>query len=215
MIEMKTKDKEELEKTVSLLLNKAISAYIDSYIYLTSYNQEISTNQHTFVFRYSFYAIQQRMIIAVKKLLEPAKTDKITMFSIGKIIERPDFCDNLYDKNGIKYIYTDRLNLIFKSVHAKRLQNTRDIFCHNLCNESKEPVCYCKDFMNVLQECLNILLDVREQVLGLTDINFQQIKDLALKIAEDYWSCINSGATETTLTQNELKLYDKLVGNIQ
>ena len=215
MIEMKAKDKEELEKIVSILLNNSISAYIDSYIYLTSYNQEINTNQHTFVFRYSFYAIQQRLIISVKKLLEPAKTDKITMFSIGKIIERPDFCDNLYDKNGIKYIYTDRLNLIFNSVHAKRLKNTRDIFCHNLCNESKEPVCYCKDFMNVLQECLNILLDVREQVLGLTDINFQQIKDLALKIAEDYWSCINSGATETALTLKELQLYDELVGNTQ
>ena len=215
MIELKQEDKKELEQLVSVLLNKAISAYIDSCIYLTSYNPEVNTNQSAFVFRYSFYAIQQRLIIAVKKLLEPAKTDKITMFSIGKIIERPDFCDNLYDKNGIKYIYTDRLHNIFLSEHAERLKNTRNILCHNICNNDKEPVCYCKDFMNVLQECLNILLDVREQVLGLTDINFQQIKDLALKMAKDYWGCINLGAKETALTQNELKLYDKLVGNIQ
>lgn len=215
MIELKQKYRQELEKIVSELLNKAISAYIDSCIFLTSYNPEININQHAFVFRYSFYAIQQRLIIAVKKLVEPANVDKITMFSIGKIIERPDFCEDLYDKNGIKYIYTDRLQKIFRSKHTERLKNTRNILCHNICNNDKEPMCYCKDFMNVLQECLNILLDVREQVLGLTDINFQQIKDLALKMAKDYWGCINLGAKETTLTQNELKLYDKLVGNIQ
>jgi len=212
-MEIKQKDRDELNRLVSALLGKAISAYFDSFVYLVSYDPKTNKNREAFVFKYSFYAIQERLIIATKKLIEPAKPDKITMFSIGKIVEQPDFCDDPNDKKGIKHIYTDRLQKLFKSEYATRLKYMRNILCHNLRKKS-ETGCYCKDFMNVLTECLNILLDVREQILSLNDIDLQKIKDLAFKLAQDYWGCINAGANKTLITQADLQLADSFMGNV-
>lgn len=208
-MKIKQKDRDKLDHLVSELFRIALSAYVDCYIYLESHLR----NNNGFVFIYSRSAIQERLIIAVKKLIEPTKSDKITMFSIGKIIEQPDFCDSLHDKEGIKYIYTDRLQEIFNSVHAKRLKNMRDAFCHNFCDEEKKIRGYCKDFMIVLQECLNILSDIKEQILNQPEIKFQQIKDLALKLAKDYWNCIISGAKTTNITQEDMRLLSSFIGN--
>lgn len=201
------KDKERLDRLVSELSEQAIMTYVDCYIYLTSHLRK----NNTFIFRYSAYAIQERLIIAVKKLIEPVASDRHTMFSIGKIIEQPDFCDNLYDKEGIKYIYTDRLNEIFNSDHAKRLKSKRDALCHN-CGR-KETQLYCKDLMNVLTECLDILADVREQILNQPDVNYGLVKDLAYKFSQDYWNCIIAGAKNTTITDNDLKTLASFTGN--
>lgn len=212
-MKLNQKNRDDLNRIVSALLGKAVSAYFDSFVYLSAYNPEINKCRDSFVFKYSFYAIQERLIIATKKLIEKATSDKITMFSICDIVERSDFCDNKDDKEGIKYIYTDRLQRLFKSEYAKRLKNMRDILCHNLCTKS-EIGCYCKDFMKVIEECLNMLLDVREQVLGLKDIDLQQIKDLAYKLAKDYWNCVNAGANRTKITQKDLQLADSFMGNV-
>lgn len=213
-MELKPKNKEKLKALVSNLFEKATSAYIDSYIYLTSYNSELSTRQDCFVFRYTFYSIRERLIIATKKLIEPAHGNKITMFSISKIVNHPEFCDNKNDRDIIKHIFTDRLQELFASEYSIRLKNMRDVLCHNIYDNVDEPKCYCKDFMFVIQGCLKILLDIREHVLGLRDINFQQIKDLAYKLAKDYWKCINTGASETQMTQDDLQLVDLLMGNV-
>lgn len=212
-MKLKPKDRDDLNRIVSALLGKAVGAYFDSFVYLVSYDPNINKHRDAFIFKYSFYAIQERLIIAAKKLIEPSTPDKITMFSICEIVERSDFCDNKDDKEGIKYIYTDRLQRLFESEYAKRLKNMRDILCHNLCKKS-ETGCYCKDFMKVIEECLDMLLDVREQVLGLKDIDLQQIKDLAYKLAKDYWKCINTGAKETKITQKDLQLADSFMGNV-
>lgn len=212
-MELTKKNRDDLNRIVSTLLGKTVSAYFDSFVYLSAYSPDINKCKDSFVFKYSFYSIQWRLIIATKKLIEPAKSDKITMFSICEIVERSDFCDNKDDKEGIKYIYTDRLQRLFESEYAKRLKNMRDILCHNLCKKS-EIGCYCKDFMKVIEECLDMLLDIREQVLGLKDIDLQQIKDLAYKLAKDYWMCINTGAKETKITQKDLQLADSFMGNV-
>ena len=212
-MKLNQKNRDDLNRIVSALLGKAVSAYFDSFVYLSAYNPEINKCRDSFVFKYSFYAIQERLIIKKKKLIEKATSDKITMFSICDIVERSDFCDNKDDKEGIKYIYTDRLQRLFKSEYAKRLKNMRDILCHNLCKKS-EIGCYCKDFMKVIEECLDMLLDVREQVLGLKDIDLQQIKDLAYKLAKDYWNCVNAGANKTKITQKDLQLADSFMGNV-
>lgn len=208
-MELKQKDREKLNNLVSELFKVGLSAYIDCFIYLESH---LRTN-NSFVFIYTRSAIQERLIIAVKKLIEPARSDKITMFSIGKVIEHPDFCENLQDKKGIKYIYTDRLQEIFNSVHAKRLKNMRDAFCHNFCDNKNEIRGYCKDFMIVLQECLNILSDVKEQILGQPETKFQQVKDLALKISKDYWNCLIYGTKKTNIKDKDLKLLSFFIGN--
>ena len=212
-MKLKQEDRQKLDKIISTLLGKAMSAYVDCIIYLEAYDSSVTTRRETFVFKYTFYMLQQRLIIAVKKLIEPAKSDKITMFSIGKIIEAPNFCTDLQDKNGIKYIYTDRLNEVFNSEYAKRLKDMRDAFCHNVGCTDNKPMGYCKDFMNVLQDCLNTLLDVREQILNQRDINCQQIKDFTLRLAKDYWHTISAGAKDTTLTQTDLLFLDKITGN--
>ena len=212
IMNLEQKDRSALNHLVDTLIGKAISAYFDSFVYLVSYDQKINKNRESFVFKYSFYAIQERLIIATKKLIEPAKSDKITMFSIGKIIERQDFCKKLEDKKGIKHIYTNRLQKLSESDNAARLKTMRDILCHNICKKD-DIGCYCKDFMNVLTECLNILLDVREQILGLYDIDLQKVKDLAFKLAQDYWICVNSGAEKTIVSQEDLQLADSFVGN--
>lgn len=208
-MELRQSDKAKLEHIVSELSKQAILAYVDCFIYLESHLRK----NNTFIFKYSAYAIQERLIIAVKKLIEPAKSDKITMFSIGKIIEQPDFCTDLLDKKGIKYIYTDRLNEVFKSDHATRLKKKRDSICHNFCDNDKEIELYCKDFMNVLTECMNVLSDVREQILNQPDVNYQLVKDLASKLSKDYWNCINAGEKQTTITDNELRLLASFTGN--
>ena len=208
-MELKQKDKEKLDRLVSELFRIALSAYVDCYIYLGAHLHK----DNTFVFIYTTSAIQERLIIAVKKLIEPASGDKTTMFSIGKIIEQPDFCDCLQDKKVIKYIYTDRLQDIFNSVYAKRLHNMRNAICHNFCDDVKKIRGYCKDFMNVLTECLNILSDVREQILNQPDINFQQIKDLVLKLSKDYWNCVIAGAKGTKINQEDLKTLSSFIGN--
>jgi hypothetical protein len=210
---LKQKNRDDLNNVISALLGKAVSAYFDSFIYLSAYSPEINKCKDSFVFKYSLYATQERLIIATKKLIEKSTSDKITMFSIRDIVERSDFCDNKDDKEGIKYIYTDRLQRLFVSEYAKRLKNMRDILCHNLCKKG-EIGCYCKDFMKVIEECLDMLIDVREQVLGLRDIDLQQIKGLAYKLAKDYWKCIDAGAKETTITQKDLQLADSFMGNI-
>ncbi len=209
-MELKPKDREKLNHLVSELFKMALSAYVDCFIYLESHLRK----NNSFIFIYSRSAIQERLIIAVKKLIEPAKSDKLTMFSIGKIIEKPDFCDSLQDKKGIKYIYTDRLKEIFNSVHAKRLKDMRDAFCHNFCDEKNGIRGYCKDFMIVLQECLNILSDVKEQILDQPETRFQQVKDLALKISKDYWNCVISGAKKSKITDKDLKMLSSFIGNM-
>ena len=49
--------------------------------------------------------------------------------------------------------------------------------------------------------------------LGLNDMGLQKIKELAFKLVQDYWNCINSGAEKTIVNQEDLQLADSLIDN--
>lgn len=44
-------------------------------------------------------------------------------------------------------------------------------------------------------------------------MGLQKIKELAFKLVQDYWNCINSGAEKTIVNQEDLQLADSFVGN--
>lgn len=90
MSEIQKQYYQQLQNQLKIMCSATIHALIDTYMLMfpEAYKQE---NKNTFMFRYTFYAFQQRAMISVRKLIEPSSKNKITIESIVKLATKPDF----------------------------------------------------------------------------------------------------------------------------
>lgn len=162
MDEIQRKDDKEISKYLKIICGKTMQALIDSYMFMfpAAYKYD---NKDTFMFRYSYYAFRQKAILSVKKLIEPAKTDKITLQYLVRLLTQPDITVlSEQEKIALRADYETLLN----SEYATRIKKFRDAFCHNL-SDSNEVMCYHKDIMYVINGALHIL----EQLYTLTEMS--------------------------------------------
>ena len=89
MDEIQRKDNKEISKYLKIICGKTMQALLDSYMFMfpAAYKYD---NKDTFMFRYSYYAFRQKAILSVKKLIEPAKTDKITLQYLVQLLTQSD-----------------------------------------------------------------------------------------------------------------------------
>ena len=150
-------------------------------------------NKDTFMFRYSYYAFRQKAILSVKKLIEPAKTDKITLQYLVRLLTQPDITVlSEQEKIALRADYETLLN----SEYATRIKKFRDAFCHNL-SDSNEVMCYHKDIMYVINGALHIL----EQLYTLTEMSsptfFVEARNIAEYLASNYWKAFDMAASNS------------------
>ncbi len=90
MSEIQQEYYKQLQKQLKIMCSATIHALIDTYMlmFLEAYKHE---NKNTFMFRYTFYAFQQRAMLSVRKLIEPSGKNKTTIDSIVKLATKPDF----------------------------------------------------------------------------------------------------------------------------
>ncbi len=189
MDEIQRKGNKEISKYLKIICGKTMQALLDSYMFMfpVAYKYD---NKDTFMFRYSYYAFRQRAILSVKKLVEPAKTDKITLQSLVLFLTQPDITIlSEKEKAALKADY----DTLFSSEYAIRIKKFRDAFCHNLSN-SNEAMCYYKDIMYVINGSLHIL----EQLYIITEaslpIFFTEARDIAEYLAANYWKALDIAA---------------------
>lgn len=192
MDEIQRKDDKEISKYLKIICGKTMQALIDSYMFMfpAAYKYD---NKDTFMFRYSYYAFRQKVILSVKKLIEPAKTDKITLQYLVRLLTQPDITVlSEQEKIALRADYETLLN----SEYATRIKKSRDAFCHNL-SDSNEVMCYHKDIMYVINGALHIL----EQLYTLTEISsptfFVEARNIAEYLASNYWKALDMAASNS------------------
>ena len=120
MDEIQRKDNKEISKHLKIICGKTMQALIDSYMFMfpAAYKYD---NEDTFMFRYSYYAFRQKAILSVKKLIEPAKTDKITLQYLVQLLTQSDISIlSEQEKAALKVDY----DTLFSSEHALRIKNS-------------------------------------------------------------------------------------------
>ncbi len=189
MDEIQRKDNKEISKYLKIICGKTMQALLDSYMFMfpAAYKYD---NKDTFMFRYSYYAFRQKAILSVKKLIEPAKTDKITLQYLVQLLTQSDI--SILSEQGKVALKAD-YDTLFSSEHALRIKKFRDAFCHNLSN-SNEAMCYHKDIMYVINGSLHIL----EQLYTITELSlptfFTEARNIAEYLASNYWKALDIAA---------------------
>lgn len=179
--------KELLEKQLPIVCGNALGAYLDTNIFMfPDAFRTFRTDTH--LFAYSYYAIRDKTILAVKKLIEPSGKSKVNVDSIIKIISAPD-CPYLsqQDKEDIAHDF----NELQQSESALRLKKFRDVIAHDLPDSNDVMILY-KDLMNTVEEILNILCFVYVAVFkeNKMDAACAEMKEIARFLADDYWRAI-------------------------
>lgn len=140
MDEIQLEDNKQFERQLKTLCSATLQALIDSYMFMfpAAYRYD---NTNTHLFRYTFYAIRQRTVLSVRKLIEPSRKgkDKITIQSIVELAIKPDFL-LLSEKEKIA-LSVDFYNL-FSSEHTKRVRDFRNAFCHNTPDSDEVSIFY-------------------------------------------------------------------------
>lgn len=175
---------EEFLKNLKVVWSNALKAYLDSYMYLTAVNLDLtlkilnSKKRSSFHFLYTYFAIQKRLIISTKALIEPCKPDKINLDYIIK---------QLKDKEEFSEIINDYNNL-FKSKEAKDLKFMRDNIVHPL-KDCDKAMCLCNDFMFVLGGSLRILSKLNLK-FNKKIVNINKIIKVFENVSKKYWENI-------------------------
>lgn len=152
MSEIQQEYYKQLQKQLKIMCSATIHALIDTYMLMfpEAYKHE---NKNTFMFRYTFYAFQQRAMLSVRKLIEPSGKNKTTIDSIVKLATKPDFSFlSEQEKTALKADY----DVLFNSEETKRIKEFRDALCHNLLDGDK-AMYYYNDFMFIVSGSIHIL----------------------------------------------------------
>lgn len=191
---------EELKRQLKIVCSSAICALIDTHIFMfpAAYQHK---NQNTQVYLYTYYAIRQRAILSVRKLIEPSSknNDKITLQSIVKLATKSDFL-LLTEKE--KIVTSEYFEKLFNSEHTKRVKAFRDSFCHNM-PDKDEVKCYYKDFMHIVNEAIYILENLYIKEFSIFPIFFIEARDIAIFLSKEYWQSV-SKAAETANNRNDI-----------
>ena len=167
------------------MCSATIHALIDTYMLMfpEAYKQE---NKNTFMFRYTFYAFQQRAMISVRKLIEPSSKNKITI----KLATKPDFSLlSEKEKTALKADYDE----LFNSEETKRIKEFRDALCHNLLDGDK-AMYYYNDFMFIVSGSIHILEQLYLIVLSSLPTFFVEARNIAEYLAANYWQAFDKAA---------------------
>lgn len=200
--------KKQLEKQLPIVCGNAIRAYFDTYIFMyPAAYREVYSNTH--LFHYSLFAIRDRTILSVKKLIEPAGKNKVNLESIVKIVTKPD-CDYLNEAE--KSDALQWLQAIQKSESAMRLKKFRDVIAHDFQDGGNAMIIY-NDLMNPMRDVLNLLANIHEKVFNNDKMgeSYAELKELALMFARDYWTGIAKGAKSIPKRQKELNTLNKVL----
>ena len=189
MSEIQREYYKELKKQLKIMCGATIHALIDTYMLMfpAAYKYE---NKNTFMFRYTFYAFQQRAMTSVRKLIEPSSKNKITIESIIKLATKPDFSLlSEKEKAALKADY----DVLFNSEETKRIKEFRNALCHNLLDGDKAR-CYYNDFMFIVSGLHHIL----EQLYLITALTvptcFKEARNIAEYLAANYWKALDMAA---------------------
>lgn len=179
--------KEKLEKQLPIVCGNALGAYLDTNIFM--FPAAFKTfRADTHLFAYSYYAIRNRTILAVKKLIEPSGKNKVNVDSIIKIITAPD-CPYLspQDKEGLAHDFKE----LQQSESALRLKKFRDVIAHDLPDSDNVMIIY-NDLMNTVEDVLYILSFVYMAVFkeNKMEAACDEMKEIARFLADDYWRAI-------------------------
>ena len=178
-----------LEKLLTKVCSDTISAYIDANMFMFPAGYKLD-NQNTRMYLYTWYAIRQRAILSIKKLIELSGKDKITVHSIVKLTTKPDF--HLITEEEKKALSAD-FETLFTSEYAKRVKEFRDAFCHNI-PDRDEAMCYYKDFMYIIDDVIYILSSLYRIIFDKEPTFFIEARDIALTLAPEYWEALSKAA---------------------
>lgn len=191
MNEIQLEYNKQFEKQLKALCNTTIQALIDTYMFMfpAAYKYE---DTNTYLFRYTFYAIRQRTVLSVRKLIEPSGKgkDKITIQSIVELATKQDF---LFLSEKEKTALSADFDNLFNSEHTKRVKDFRNAFCHNI-PDNDEVMCYYKDFMYIVNEAIHILGQLYTKVFNTIPTFFAETRNIAEFIAADYWESISKAS---------------------
>ncbi len=178
--------KEEFFNNLKIVWSEALKAYLDSYMYLIALDLKLKhdflrTNRaNNFQYLYTFYAIQRRLIISTKSIIEPCKSNKINLdYIIKELSNKDEFLDVINDYNNL-----------FKSKEAKAIKSMRDNIVHPL-KDSNKAMCLCKDFMFVLSESLRILVIINTK-FNIKVPDNKKIIEIFSSVSKKYWQNIIS-----------------------
>ena len=212
-MESANKSLEDIFKTVCPYV---ISAYIDTVIFLKGVDSKFF-DDGCHLYRYSFYAVRQRTIIAVKKLIEPSTKDKISIHSIIKFIQQ--------DKEAIKSRFPhleENIDLISKTYEelkssegANRLKDCRDAICHNL-KESNLSYVKCGDLMQIMSFSLSLVDYIYQKMYAKDAVFLTEIRNIAQILAHDYWAGLEKAARQTDSRHGIVNRLDSILkGNFE
>lgn len=198
--------KKQLEKQLPIVCGHAVSAYLDTHMLLhPEVYKHLKSDTH--IFWYSFYAIRNRTILSVKKLIEPSGKNKINLDSIVKIITKPD-CKYLPDKE--KGYLTQWFDRVQKSESAIRLKKFRDAISHNLPDGDNVMIVY-NDVIHAIEDILELLERLYWDVLGKTPYFFEETKHIAKVLSTDYWEFVGNAAKKSPTRKYELARLNRLL----
>ena len=181
MSEIQQEYYKQLQKQLKIMCSATIHALIDTYMLMfpEAYKHE---NKNTFMFRYTFYAFQQRAMLSVRKLIEPSGKNKTTIDSIVKLATKPDFSFlSEQEKTALKADY----DVLFNSEETKRIKEFRDALCHNLLDGDK-AMYYYNDFMFIVSGSIHILEQLYLIVMSSLPTFFAD--------ARNYWKALDTAA---------------------
>lgn len=133
MDKIQRKNNKKFSKYLKIICGKTMQALLDSYMFMfpAAYKYD---NKNTFMFRYSYYAFRQRAILSVKKLVEPAKTDKITLQSLVQFLTQPDTTIlSEKEKTALKADYDTLFNSEMRSVIIYQIAMKRYVTIKTSC----------------------------------------------------------------------------------
>lgn len=192
MSEIEQEYYKQLQNQLKIMCSATIKALIDTYMLMfpEAYKHE---NKNTFMFRYTFYAFQQRAMLSVRKLIEPSGKNKTTIDSIVKLATKPDFSLlSEQEKTALKADYDE----LFHSESTKRIKKFRDSACHNLL-DSNEAMCYYKDFMFIVSGTRHILEQLYIIAMSSFPTFFVDARNLAEYLASNYWKALDEAAPKS------------------
>lgn len=191
MNEIQLEYSKQFERQLKTLRTATLQALIDTYMFMfpVAYRHD---NTNTHLFRYTFYAIRQRTVLSVRKLIEPSGKgkDKITIQSIVEFAIKPDFL--LLSEKEKRALSADFDNL-FSSEHTKRIRDFRNAFCHNI-PDNNEVMCYHKDFMYIIDGAIHILEQLYTKAFNTIPTFFAETRNIAEFLAADYWESISKAS---------------------
>ena len=189
MSEIQQEYYKQLQKQLKIMCSATIHALIDTYMLMfpEAYKHE---NKNTFMFRYTFYAFQQRAMLSVRKLIEPSGKNKTTIDSIVKLATKLDFSFlSEQEKTALKA----DCDVLFNSEETKRIKEFRDALCHNLLDGDK-AMYYYNDFMFIVSGSIHILEQLYLIVMSSLPTFFADARNIAEYLAANYWKALDTAA---------------------